>query len=140
MRSSSRTLVPATPTAGGPNAQRALALLPSLLSLSESSDHPELWLCKIYSPTELLPDLSTLEVLQASLQKAIAQPIVPLPIGSTSPAEAVIHLVESEDCSLVLLGASRESLLNQFLNGNIPSTIARAVNCTVILVRGELSD
>jgi CIC family chloride channel protein len=41
---------------------------------------------------------------------------------------------------LVLLGASRESLLNQFLNGNIPSTIARAVNCTVILVRGELSD
>ncbi|MFM7793212.1 MAG: universal stress protein, partial [Microcystis panniformis] len=82
----------------------------------------------------------TLEVLQASLQKAIAQPIVPLPIRSASPAEAVINLVESEDCSLVLLGASRESLLNQFLNGNIPSTIARAVNCTVILVRGELSD
>jgi CIC family chloride channel protein len=128
------------PTAGGPNAQRALALLPSLLSLSESSDHPEIWLCKIYSPTELLPDLSILEVLQASLQKAIAQPIVPLPIRSASPAEAVTHLVESEDCSLVLLGASRESLLNQFLNGNIPSTIARAVNCTVILVRGELSD
>jgi len=128
------------PTAGGPNAQRALALLPSLLSLSESSDHPKLWLCKIYSPTELLPDLSTLEVLQASLQKAIAQPVVPLPIRSASPAEAVINLVESEDCSLVLLGASRESLLNQLLNGNIPSTIARAVNCTVILVRGELSD
>jgi CIC family chloride channel protein len=128
------------PTAGGPNAQRALELLPSLLSLSESSDHPELWLCKIYSPTELLPDLSTLEVLQASLEKAIAQPIVPLPIRSASPAEAVIHLVESEDCSLVLLGASRESLLNQFLNGNIPSAIARAVNCTVILVRGELSE
>jgi CIC family chloride channel protein len=127
------------PTAGGPNAQRALELLPSLLSLSESSDHPELWLCKIYSPTELLPDLSTLEVLQASLEKAIAQPIVPLPIRSASPAEAVIHLVESENCALVLLGASRESLLNQFLNGNIPSAIARAVNCTVILVRGELS-
>jgi CIC family chloride channel protein len=108
--------------------------------LSESSDYPKLWLCKIYSPTELLPDLSILEVLQASLQKAIAQPIVPLPIPSASPAEAIINLVESEDCSLVLLGASRESLLNQLLNGNIPSTIARAVNCTVILVRGELSD
>jgi len=128
------------PTAGGPNAQRALGLLPSLLSLSESSDYPKLWLCKIYSPTELLPDLSILEVLQASLQKAIAQPVLPLPIRSASPAEAVINLVESEDCSLVLLGASRESLLNQFLNGNIPSTIARAVNCTVILVRGELSE
>jgi CIC family chloride channel protein len=127
------------PTAGGPNAQRALELLPSLLSLSESADYPELWLCKIYSPTELLPDVSTLEVLQTSLEKAIAQPIVPLPIRSASPAEAVIHLVESENCSLVLLGASRESLLNQFLNGNIPSTIAGAVNCTVILVRGELS-
>ncbi|MGV2388260.1 MAG UNVERIFIED_CONTAM: hypothetical protein LVR29_07765 [Microcystis novacekii LVE1205-3] len=71
--------------ADGPNAQRALALLPSLLSLSESSDYPKLWLCKIYSPTELLPALSTLEVLQASLQKAIAQPIVPLPIRSASP-------------------------------------------------------
>jgi CIC family chloride channel protein len=127
------------PTAGGPNAQRALELLPSLLSLSASADYPELWLCKIYSPTELLPDVSTLEVLQTSLEKAIAQPIVPLPIRSASPAEAVIHLVESENCSLVLLGASRESLLNQFLNGNIPSTIAGAVNCTVILVRGELS-
>jgi chloride channel protein, CIC family len=126
------------PTAGGPNAQCALELLPSLVSLSESPANPELWLCKIYSPTELLPDLSTLAALQASLEKVITQPIVPLPIRSASPAEAVIHLVESEGCSLVLLGASRESLLNQFLNGNIPSTIARAVNCTVILVRGEL--
>jgi CIC family chloride channel protein len=128
------------PTAGGPNASRALQLLPALASGSVVVGSPELWLCKIYSPTELLPDISGLETIARSLEDTLDNPIVPLPIRSTSVSEAVIHLVESENCSLVLLGASRESLLDRFLHGNIPSTIARSVACTVILVRGELEE
>jgi chloride channel protein, CIC family len=126
------------PTAGGPNAGRAIELLPALLARSTLPDSPELWLCTIYSPGELLPDLSSLEAIAETLANQILQPIIPLPVRSTSVSEAVIHLVESENCSLVLLGASRESLVDRFLHGNIPSTIARSVDCTVILVRGEL--
>jgi CIC family chloride channel protein len=39
-----------------------------------------------------------------------------------------------------MLGASREGLLQQAVNGNIPAAIASRVdNSTVILVRGAIS-
>lgn len=126
------------PVAGGPNARRALDFLPGLVGLYHRERSPELWLCKIYPPAEILPDLSGLETVTEDLAASVDRPIVPLPIRSADVAEAIVHLVESENCSLVLVGASRESLLDRFLHGNIPSTIARSVNCTVLLFRGEL--
>jgi CIC family chloride channel protein len=35
----------------------------------------------------------------------------------------------------VVLGASREGMLKQVIQGNIPEAIARNCDCTVILVR-----
>jgi chloride channel protein, CIC family len=40
---------------------------------------------------------------------------------------------------VILLGASRESLLQQAIKGNIPEAIARNSPCTVILVRDKIS-
>ncbi len=39
-----------------------------------------------------------------------------------------------------MLGVSREGLLVQVIQGNIPKMIAQQVNSTVILVRGKLDD
>jgi CIC family chloride channel protein len=54
-------------------------------------------------------------------------------------AEGVINLVKEEDYDVVVLGASREGLLQQAVQGNIPEAIASGVDCTVILVRGAIS-
>jgi nucleotide-binding universal stress UspA family protein len=35
----------------------------------------------------------------------------------------------------IILGASRDSLLRQVVHGNIPETLTRNSNCTVVLVR-----
>jgi CIC family chloride channel protein len=48
-------------------------------------------------------------------------------------------LAHTQHYDVVVLGASREGLLQQVVHGNIPEAIARGVNSTVILVRGALS-
>jgi hypothetical protein len=45
-------------------------------------------------------------------------------------------LAHTQHYDVVVLGASREGLLQQVVHGNIPEAIARGVNSTVILVRG----
>ena len=51
----------------------------------------------------------------------------------------MISLAESQHCDVILLGASREGLLQNVIHGNIPTMIASQVQSTVILVRGALS-
>ena len=43
---------------------------------------------------------------------------------------------KKEGFDVVVLGASREGMLQQAIKGNIPEAIASGVDCTVILVRG----
>jgi CIC family chloride channel protein len=54
-------------------------------------------------------------------------------------SEAVVKLASKEKCDVIVLGASREGLLQQAIKGNIPEAIARNSNCTVILVRDVIS-
>ena len=61
-----------------------------------------------------------------------------VPVISSSVADGVINLVRSENFDVVVLGASREGLLQQAIKGNIPAAIASGVECTVILVRGAI--
>jgi len=49
--------------------------------------------------------------------------------------EAVVDMAEKNQCDVIVLGASREGLLQQAIQGNIPESIARDSKCTVILVR-----
>jgi hypothetical protein len=53
--------------------------------------------------------------------------------------EGVINLVKTEGYDVVVLGASREGLLQQTVQGNIPEAIASGVESTVILVRGAIT-
>ncbi|NEO26139.1 MAG: universal stress protein [Kamptonema sp. SIO4C4] len=123
------------PMAGGPNVKRALQLLPALSLLANS---PHMMLCQVYSPDEKAFDLTALEDAATRLKSKLATEVTALPVRSQSVSEAVLRLAEEENSDLVIMGASRESLLKQALNGNIPEAIASGLQCTVILVRSAL--
>ena len=120
------------PVAGGPNSSYALQLLPTLATLSSA---PRLKVVQVFSPSIALPDTTGLEKAAYSLSHKLSCQVASIPVRSYSVSEAVIRLADAEQCDVVVLGASREGLLQQVVNGNIPEAIARGVNSTVILVR-----
>jgi CIC family chloride channel protein len=95
-------------------------------------------LCKVFSPDGNFPDYQVLEQTAQELKRTLDRLVIPLPIRSQSVADAVVHLATSETCDVVMLGVSREGLLEQVIHDNLSKTIARQVNSTVILVRDAL--
>ncbi len=126
------------PIAGGPNVQRAMELLPGLTRLYTKTTSPIIWLCQVFSPHQPTPNYQTLEAKAKLLQEELERPVIHVPIRSQSVANAIVHLAQSETCDVVILGVSREGLLGQVMQGNIPKMIAQQVKNTVILVRGKL--
>jgi CIC family chloride channel protein len=57
------------------------------------------------------------------------------PVRASSVSQAVISFAQQDRSDVIILGASREGLLQQAMKGNIPETISRSSDCTVILVR-----
>jgi CIC family chloride channel protein len=123
------------PMAGGPNAERAIGLLGAFKRLTRS---PHIWLCKVYSPVAAVPDLSDLDAVAHRIETDLDLAVMPLPIRAQSVSAAIIHLATTEECDVIMLGASREGLLQQAIHGNIPEEIATGVDCTVILVRSAI--
>ena len=125
------------PMAGGPNAPVAIKLLPALVSLVEN---PQIRLTQVVKPWEKEPDMHVLEESTRQLirNRNIHGEVIAASLQGESVSQAVIELVNTEGFDVVVLGASREGLLQQAIHGNIPETIASGVNSTVILVRGEI--
>ncbi|MBD2418263.1 chloride channel protein [Anabaena cylindrica FACHB-243] len=123
------------PMAGGPNARAAIKLLPALVTLGNDA---QIRLMQVFKPSELKPDMIVLEesTRQLMRHRNLHSTVVASPIQADSVAEGVIDLVKTESYDVVVLGASREGLLQQAIQGNIPETIASGVESTVILVRG----
>ena len=119
------------PMAGGPNAEQAIKLLPSLTALSPTSS---ITLCQVFEPADT-PDLARLNQAAHLLRSRFSRAIATVPIRADSVAEAVLDYAQQNHSDVILLGASRESLLQQVLQGNIPAAISRSKNQTVILVR-----
>ncbi|MDF5714716.1 MAG: chloride channel protein [Rhizonema sp. NSF051] len=128
-RSFDRWLVP---IAGGPNSRQAIQLLPALASLSSS---PKINLCQVFQPTESTPDTTVLEKAVRFLRRKASGEVTVTPIHASSVCEAVIKCANVDNSDVIVLGASREGLLQQTIKGNIPENISRQSNCTVILVR-----
>jgi CIC family chloride channel protein len=120
------------PIAGGPNSSYALQLLPALATLGVA---PTLQVVQVFPPSSLLPDTTGLERAAYLLSDKLSCNVTAIPVRSYSVSEAIIHLAYAQQCDVVILGASREGLLQQVVHGNIPEAIARGVNSTVILVR-----
>jgi len=120
------------PMAGGPNSSRAVQLLPALASLSSS---PEIKLCKVFQLSESTPDTTCLDTSIRFLQRQVSCKVIATPVHASSVPEGVIQCAEKDHSDVIILGASREGLLQQTILGNIPETISRKSDCTVILVR-----
>lgn len=125
------------PMAGGPNAKAAIQLLPSLVKLGQAS---EIRLCQVFELSNSQPDLTVLEQASRELSRYhLSSTVSVAPINASSVSEGVIDLVKANNFDVVILGASREGLLQQAIKGNIPAAIALGVDSTVILVRGTIS-
>jgi chloride channel protein, CIC family len=120
------------PIAGGPNSSHALELLPALVSHSSKL---VIHVAQVFAPSTLLPDTTGLEKAAYLLSHQLSCQVTTLPVRSYSVSDAMIHLAQAQQCDVVVVGASREGLLQQVVTGNIPEAIARGVNSTVILVR-----
>jgi len=124
------------PIGGGPNAEYALTLLPALVSLSQE---PEIRLCHVSNPSDPSYDIHPLEKSAALLQQQVQASVVITSVCARSVADAVVDMAQNDQCDVIVLGASREGLLQQAIQGNIPEAIARNCDCTVILVRKATS-
>jgi CIC family chloride channel protein len=122
------------PIAGGPNAQQAMQLLPALASLSKT---PEIKLCQVFESNNVAPDTSLLEKAAHTLQTHLNAEITTVPICARSIPEALLDCARRSHSQVIIMGASREGLLQQAMHGNIPAAIARSNQQTVILVRSS---
>ncbi|HIK27667.1 MAG: chloride channel protein [Oscillatoriaceae bacterium SKW80] len=118
--------------AGGPNSQRALQLLPALIGMGA---HPEIRLCQVYQPWKGEPDTEALERASKMLDRLVDAPVISTLMCANSVAEAALDLAQKDQCDAIVLGASREGMLQQVIKGNIPEAIAKNCNCTVMLFR-----
>lgn len=122
------------PMAGGPNAQEAIQLLPALSSLSKS---PEIKLCQVFQPEQEM-DTKYLEKTAQFLDHHLHGTVNIAPVTAKSVSDAVIEYSQQDHSDVIMVGASRDRLLQQVFHGNVPEEIARNSNCTVILVRGAV--
>jgi len=124
------------PIAGGPNSQQALRLLPALTTLSPS---PTVEICQVFNSMDSAEDNVLLHQAVDQLSSQVHYPVVACPAWGPSVSEAILHLAVRDACDVIVLGASREGLLQQAIKGNIPEAIARYGDRTIILVRGAIA-
>ncbi|MGB5962050.1 MAG: chloride channel protein [Coleofasciculaceae cyanobacterium] len=136
------------PMAGGPNAQEAVQLLPALVPhnqaaqiqlfhVYDSTEERRLNFDKYQFPnqTEVMPNPEFIEAAAQFLKHHINTPILVASVCADSVPAAVLNYAKQDQSDVIILGASREGLLQQVQHGNIPAVISRQSNCTVILVR-----
>ncbi|MEM7769743.1 MAG: chloride channel protein [Cyanobacteria bacterium P01_E01_bin.6] len=121
------------PVAGGPNAKQAFGMIPSLVRLGTS---PEVNVCQVFPTIEAAAGTTALNDSVQDLEYRLVCPVLAKPLWGTQIADGVITLAWKERTEVLLIGASREGLLQQAIKGNIPEAIARKSDCTVILFRG----
>lgn len=124
------------PIAGGPNSQEALRLLPALASLGY---RPNIRICQVFDHQPTPPETNQLEAIVEHLEAEAACSVECCPTWGDSVPETVLHLATEARSDVIMLGASREGLLQQAIKGNIPETITRNSPCSVILVRGAIT-
>ncbi|NET58685.1 MAG: universal stress protein [Symploca sp. SIO2E6] len=120
------------PIAGGPNSHLALQLIPAFTAFASA---PQINVVQVFSPSNSEPNLTLLQQAASFLAEKLNYRVTTIPIRAYSVSEAVINFATSQRCDVIILGASREGLLQQAIHGNIPEAIARGIDRTVILVR-----
>ncbi|WP_413161782.1 chloride channel protein [Capilliphycus salinus ALCB114379] len=114
------------------NKSVAVQLLPALTNLSHQ---PEIRLLKVMNKSISVSEKRAWEQTSQELSSLLNSRVRMTAVTSEFVPEAVIDFAYREHCDVVVLGASREGMLKQVIQGNIPEAIARYCDCTVILVR-----
>lgn len=125
------------PYSGGPNATKALELLPSLSDLYPPNAEPTILLSQVFGGKQ--SDFIYLEKGKNAIQEQLDLSVNTIPVVSNSVAQAIINLAEEKQPQLVILGASNDSLLKQAINGSVTEAIAQNVKTTVIMVRSAIN-
>ncbi len=113
----------------------AVQLLPALTKLSIS---PHIRLCRVVKTELSQQEIRDFQQASQYLSHRLNTDVIFTSVCSNFVSEAVINLAEQDQCDVIVLGASREGMLRQVIQGNIPEAIAKNCHCTVILVRPEL--
>jgi chloride channel protein, CIC family len=124
------------PIGGGPNAKYALQLLPALITTGQ---RPTLQLCQCFDPRRP-QDLRYLQAAANFIKQRSKVPVSLVPFYSEAIATDMIALATAKACDVIMVGASREGLLQRAIQGNIPEAIAKGSDCTVIVVRKGIND
>jgi CIC family chloride channel protein len=125
------------PIRGSESAIATIHLLPSLVAIA---DRPEVYLCQILSPDLRSLDRKILSRARGILAKKVNYPVFSAHRRGHSVPEVTIDLANQKQCDAIVVGASREGLLKQALEGNIPEAIARQSKSTVFLVRSAIAN
>jgi CIC family chloride channel protein len=120
------------PIRGGYKQAAALRLLPALVAASAV---PQIKLCQVHQSSVAEPDRRELKQAAEFIQRRVSCSIIATSVCAQSVSDALIDLAQNDQCDAIVLGASREGLLKQVIQGNIPEAVARGCDCTVILVR-----
>jgi chloride channel protein, CIC family len=120
------------PIRGSYKQAAALRLLPAFVA---ASSLPEIRLCQVYQPSVRKPDRHELNQAAKFLKRQVSCEVVATSVCAKSVSDALIDLAQNDQCDAIVLGASREGLLKQVIQGNIPEAVARGCECTIILVR-----
>jgi CIC family chloride channel protein len=121
------------PSAGGPNSQLAMDLLPALMTLATE---PTLRLCAVgVDGGQYRQQLHTLRSAAQRLEQQLGRPVQTRTLKSPQVADAIVRLSQQDRSDVILLGASREGLFSKVIHGNIPLTVAHGSLAMVILVR-----
>ncbi|MCC5898184.1 MAG: chloride channel protein [Phormidium sp. BM_Day4_Bin.17] len=120
------------PIGGGVNALAGLELLSALVT---GGDDSFVRLCQVFRDRESTEETTFLKKTAQLLETRLPCPVAAMPIYGSSVVDAVLDETRAQDYDAILLGASRQGVLQQALHGNIPRAIARGSNCTTIVVR-----
>lgn len=122
---------------GGPNIKGGLSLIPPLMGVY-SGRLPPLWLVRVFCGKENKEEWDYLKQVESRLREKLPQGVIQtLPIiveeeGEIMPALA--NTLETHPCQLLIVGASRESLLKRIWASSLPWLLAQKLNTTVIII------
>jgi CIC family chloride channel protein len=115
-----------------------MKIIPALANLYTVPFSPKICLCQVSPPTKRVSNLDRLKKTAEAIRDKTNLPVTILPIQAYSVAETIIGITNNHSYDLVVLGASSEGLLQHAIHGNIPETLARKIDTTVIIVRSSL--
>jgi chloride channel protein, CIC family len=120
------------PVAGGPNTAHALGWLPPLINTFGSETIT--YLCQVYPP-EVEQNHALIESYVTALSPRCKGRVQGLELtGEIVPA--ILSFAKGIEADVIVLGASRNGLFSQVLQGNIPEAIACQSKGAILLVRG----